>query len=49
MKKKTERTIIQAESDGLRLASRKIPNNAARKILKNGILFHMPFSSFFHA
>jgi len=49
MKKKTERTIIQAESDGLKLASRKIPNKAARKILKNGILFDMPSCSFFHA
>jgi hypothetical protein len=49
MEKKKDRTIIQAESGGLKLASRKIPNKAAREILKNGILLHIPSCSFFLA
>jgi hypothetical protein len=49
MEKKKDRTIVQAESDGLKLASRKIPNKAARKILKNGILLHIPSCFFFLA
>jgi hypothetical protein len=43
------RIIIQTVSNGWKLASRKIPDSIARKILKNGILFHIPSCSSFLA
>jgi len=42
VERKKARTIIQEGSIGWNLASRKIPDSIARKILKNGILFHIP-------
>jgi hypothetical protein len=42
VERKKARTIIQTGSVGWNLASRKIPDSVARKILKNGILFHIP-------
>jgi len=46
---KKAKTTIQVGSDGWYLASRKKPNSRARKILKNGILLHIPSCSFFLA